>query len=120
MAYLISHALIIFVGLIHVYIMYLECVLWAKPKGMKVFRMDAAKAEATKVLAFNQGIYNGFLALALIWGVVDGRPELQLYGLVCVFIAGLVGSATVGKKIFFVQSLPALIAMIVFWRVQLS
>jgi putative membrane protein len=120
MAYLISHFLIIVVGIIHLYIMYLECVLWSKPKGMKTFRMDAAKAETTKVLAFNQGVYNGFLALALIWGVVEGKQDLQLYGLICVFIAGLVGAATVGKKIFFIQSLPALIALIVFWRVQLS
>ncbi len=117
---LISHFLILVVALIHLYIMYLEMVLWTRPKGLKVFRMSPQKAEDTKVLALNQGVYNGFLALALIWGVLEGKQELQLYGLICVFIAGLVGAATVGKKIFFIQSLPALIALIVFWRVQLS
>ena len=120
MAYLISHALIMIVGIMHLWIMFLECALWTKPIGLKTFRMSPAKAAETKVLAFNQGVYNGFLALALIWGVVEGKQDLQLYGLICVFIAGLVGSATVGKKIFFVQSLPALIALIVFWRVQLA
>lgn len=120
MANLISNALIITVGVIHLWIMYLEMFLWTKPAGLKTFRMNADKAEATRVLAFNQGAYNGFLALALIWGVVGSKNDLQLYGLICVFIAGIVGSATVGKKIFFVQSLPALIALVVFWRVQLA
>lgn len=120
MQMLISHVLILVVALIHIYIMFLEMVLWTKPKGLKTFRMTADKAEKTKVLAFNQGAYNGFLALALIWGVVQGNQEMQLYGLVCVFVAGLVGAKTVSKNIFFVQSLPALIALIVFWRVQLA
>lgn len=120
MQMLLSHALIMLVAILHLWIMYLEMFLWDKPKGLKTFRMDAQKAQITKVLAFNQGVYNGFLALALIWGVVQGNQEMQLYGLVCVFLAGVVGSLTVGKKIFFIQSVPALIAAIVFWRVQLS
>ena len=116
---LISHTLIMVVALIHVWIMYLEMVLWAKPKGLKIFRMNAQKAADTKSLAFNQGLYNGFLAIALIWGVVEGKQELQLYGLICVMIAGIAGAITVGKKILFVQFLPALIALIIFWKVQL-
>lgn len=120
MQMLISHFLILIVALIHLYIMFLETVLWARPQGMKVFQMTAQKAQDTKVLALNQGVYNGFLALALIWGVVEGKQELQLYGLICVFIAGVVGSITFSKKIFFIQSLPAIIALIVFWRVQLT
>ncbi|MBA2403167.1 MAG: DUF1304 domain-containing protein [Bdellovibrionales bacterium] len=115
---LISHFLIIVVALIHLWIMYLEMVLWTKPKGLKIFRMSPQKAADTKSLAFNQGLYNGFLALALIWGVVEGQQQMQLYGLVCVFMAGVAGAVTVGKKIFFVQSVPALIAMLAFWQFQ--
>jgi putative membrane protein len=117
---LISHALIMLVALIHLWIMYLEMVLWTRPKGLKIFRMSAQKAADTKILALNQGLYNGFLALALIWGVVEGKQELQLYGLICVMVAGVVGAMTVGKNILFVQFVPGLIAFIVFWRVQLS
>lgn len=119
MEMLISHALIFIVGLIHVWIMFLEMVLWTKPKGLKTFRMTLSHAEATKTLALNQGLYNGFLALALIWGVIDGRPELQSYGLICVIIAGIVGALTLNKKIFFVQALPAVVAFVVFWKVQI-
>jgi putative membrane protein len=117
---LISHALIMLVAFIHLWIMYLEMVLWTKPKGLKAFGMTPQKAQDSKVLAFNQGLYNGFLALALIWGVVEGKQDMQLYGLVCVFIAGLVGAITVSKKIFFIQSLPALIALAAFWKFQFS
>ena len=117
---LASHVLILLIALIHVWFMVLEMVLWEKPRGLKTFRMTPEKALATKTLALNQGLYNGFLAVALIWGVVQGNQELQLYGLLCVITAGLVGAATVNKRIFFVQSLPALIALIVFWRAQLT
>lgn len=117
---LISHFLIMLVALIHLWIVVLEMVLWTKPFGRKVFRLTPEQAQMTKVLAFNQGLYNGFLALALIWGVVQGNQEMQLYGLICVLIAGLVGAMTVNKRIFFVQALPALVALIVFWRVQLQ
>ncbi len=93
-------------------------VVWTTPKGLKIFRMSAQKAADTKSLAFNQGLYNGFLALAIIWGLLAGNPQLQLYGLVCVFIAGIAGGVTVGKKILLIQSLPAAIAMILFWMFQ--
>jgi len=115
---IISQILILFVALIHLWIMYLEMVLWTKPQGLKTFRLTAQKAEDSKVLAFNQGLYNGFLALALIWGVASSSYDLQLYGLICVIIAGIVGAATVGKKILFVQSVPAFIALVSFWLVQ--
>ena len=117
---LISHALIMLVALIHIWIMFLEMFLWTKPKGLKTFGMSLQKAQDSKVLAFNQGLYNGFLALALIWGVLEGKQDMQLYGLLCVFIAGLVGAVTVSRKIFFVQSLPALIALGAFWKFQFS
>lgn len=114
----ISHAFSLIVALIHIWIVYLETVLWTTPKGMKVFRMNAQRAAETKNLAFNQGIYNGFLALAIIWGIVASNHQLQMYGLICVMIAGIAGAITVGKKIFFVQTVPAAIALIVFWWLQ--
>jgi putative membrane protein len=114
----ISYALSLIVALIHIWIVYLEMVLWSTPKGMKVFRMSAQKAADTKSLAFNQGLYNGFLALAIIWGIVAGNPQLQMYGLICVMIAGIGGAITIGKKILFVQTIPALIAFIAFWSLQ--
>lgn len=117
---LISHVLILVIALIHVWFMVLEMVLWERPRGLKTFRMTPEKAQATKTLAFNQGLYNGFLAVALIWGVVQGNQEMQLYGLLCVITAGVVGALSVNKKIFFVQALPALVALIVFWRAQLT
>ena len=120
MQMLISHALILIVALIHVYIMILEMFFWTRPKGLKTFLINLVFANTTKTLAFNLGVYNGFLALALFWGVIEGKQDLQLYGLICVFIAGIVGALTVSKKIFFVQSLPALIALVVFWRIQLQ
>lgn len=117
---LISHALIMLVAFFHLYFMYLEMFLWTKPKGLKIFGMSAEQALQSKSLAFNQGLYNGFLALALIWGVVQGIQDMQLYGLICVILAGLIGGMSVSRKVFFVQALPAIVALIVFVRVQLQ
>jgi putative membrane protein len=111
----LSQAPILFVALIHVWIMYLEMVLWSRPKGLKIFRMTPQKAADTKNLAFNQGLYNGFLALALIWGIVVADAQMQSYGLVCVMFAGIGGAITIGKKILFIQTIPAVLALIVFW-----
>lgn len=114
----LSYGLSLIVALIHIWIMYLEMVLWSTPKGMKIFRMSPQKAAETKSLAFNQGLYNGFLALAIIWGILAHDHQLQIYGLVCVMMAGIVGAITIGKKILFIQTIPALIALIVFWCIQ--
>lgn len=99
--------------LIHLYIVVLEMFLWDKPFGRKVFGNSAEFASASKVLAANQGLYNGFLAAGLIWGLgmgVAGRP-VQLFFLGCVIVAGLYGALTVGIKILFVQTVPAARAM---------
>ena len=72
-------------------------VLWSRPKGLKIFRMTPQKAADTKNLAFNQGLYNGFLALALIWGIVAADAQMQSYDLVCVMIAGI-GGAIIYKR----------------------
>ena len=113
---LVSKILIGLVALTHIYILILEMFLWTKPTGLKTFRMSEVQAQTTKVLAANQGLYNGFLAAGLIWALVYpsayfGR-ELALFFLGCVVVAALYGSHTVGKRIFFVQGLPALLAFL--------
>lgn len=101
------------VAAIHVYILVLEAFLWTKPLGMKVFRLDAEFAARSATLAANQGLYNGFLAAGLVWGLVASEPiafQVQLFFLACVAVAGIVGALTVSRRILYVQTVPALIA----------
>ncbi|ATB35978.1 hypothetical protein CYFUS_001392 [Cystobacter fuscus] len=108
---------VLFVGLvaaIHVYIVVLEMFLWTKPLGMKVFKTEPAFAAQSATLAANQGLYNGFLAAGLIWGLVAAEPvafQAKVFFLACVMIAGLYGAATVSRRILFVQTVPATIAL---------
>ena len=107
--------LITLVALEHVYFLVLEMFLWTKPQGMKTFRNTPEKAEMTKVLAANQGLYNGFLAAGLIWSFFIENAEWQqnvaLFFLGCVAVAGIYGTFTADRKIFFVQALPALLGI---------
>lgn len=105
------------VALIHVYIVYLEMVLWDTPRGHKTFRLTPEFASASKVLAANQGLYNGFLAAGLIWGLYLGAGgfQVKVFFLLCVAIAGLYGAATVGRKILYIQTVPAAAALIAVW-----
>ncbi|MDL5034557.1 DUF1304 domain-containing protein [Pelomonas sp. APW6] len=100
------------VGLIHVYILVLEMFWWTTPKGRKAFGLTQEFADATKVLAANQGLYNGFLAAGLFWGLARGEGATQLFFLGCVFVAGVYGAATASRKILFIQSVPAALAAI--------
>ena len=110
---MIANVLVGLVVLIHLYIVVLEMFLWDKPLGRKVFGSTAEFAAASKVLAANQGLYNGFLAAGLIWGLSMGAAgqSVQLFFLGCVIVAGLYGAMTVGIKILFVQTLPAALAV---------
>jgi putative membrane protein len=110
---LVADLLVALVALLHVYFLVLEMFLWDKPLGLKTFRHSAEDAAASKVLAANQGLYNGFLAAGLAWGLSLGvaGTSVKLFFLGCVIVAGVYGAATVGKKILFVQALPAAIAM---------
>lgn len=108
---MIANLLVGLVAALHLYILVLEMFLWTEPLGRKVFRLDPDFAEASKVLAANQGLYNGFLAAGLAWGLLAGKLDVQLFFLGCVVVAGVYGAATVGKKILFVQALPAALAM---------
>jgi putative membrane protein len=110
---MIANLLVGLVVLIHLYIVVLEMFLWDKPFGRRVFGSSAEFATASKVLAANQGLYNGFLAAGLVWGLGMGAAghAVQLFFLGCVTVAGLYGAMTVGVKILFVQALPALLAI---------
>lgn len=108
---LIAIVLIVLVALLHVYFLVLEMFLWTKPLGMKVFRNTPEKAEITKVLAANQGLYNGFLAAGLIWAAIEGKQDVALFFLGCVVVAALYGAYSVSKRIFYVQGVPALAAI---------
>jgi len=102
------------VALLHIYFLVLEMFLWDQPAGLRAFGQSKEDAERTKTLAANQGLYNGFLAAGLIWGLILG-PEgfgVKIFFLSCIIIAGIFGAATANRKILFIQALPALIALI--------
>lgn len=103
------------VAIIHSYIMHLEMVLWTTEKGIKIFGLKSKQfAEETKVLAANQGLYNGFLAVGLFWSVLIKNKEVALFFLSCVLIAGIYGAFSTKKiKIFYIQSIPAIIAIMI-------
>ena len=116
---LITNVLVALVAALHAYFLILEMFLWDKPLGLKTFRNTPEKAEITKVLAANQGLYNGFLAAGLIWGLVHGNPafafQIKAFFLLCVIVAGVYGAATVSRRILYVQAAPAALALILLW-----
>jgi putative membrane protein len=109
--------LVALVALLHVYFLVLEMFLWTKPAGRRAFGFSKEDAEKTKVLAANQGLYNGFLAAGLLWGLYLGAAgfQIKVFFLICVIIAGVYGAATASKKILFVQALPAALALALLW-----
>ncbi|MEO9571071.1 MAG: DUF1304 domain-containing protein [Polaribacter sp.] len=102
------------VALIHVYIVYLEMVIWTSKKSMKAFGIETKEfAEKTKVMAANQGLYNGFLAAGLIWSLIIEETSFSLFFLLCVLIAGIYGAYSTKKKnILIIQSLPAFVGIL--------
>ncbi|WP_411033141.1 DUF1304 domain-containing protein [Shinella sp. BYT-45] len=108
--------LVALIALEHVYILILEMFLWTTPRGLRAFGMKPAEAEATKVLAANQGLYNGFLAAGLFWSLVHPERafafQVKLFFLGAVAVAGLYGGATASRKIFAIQALPAAVALV--------
>ena len=107
----VAMVLVVLVALLHLYFLVLEMFLWTRPLGLKTFRNTPEKAEITRVLAANQGLYNGFLAAGLLYAVATGSREFALFFLACVVVAGLYGAYSVNKRIFLVQALPALLAL---------
>lgn len=114
---LISTILVLLVALEHVYILVLEMFLWTKPSTIKIFGIASEHVEIMKTMAANQGLYNGFLAAGLFYSLiaspVDVAFQFKIFFLLCVVVAGMYGGATVKPRIFMVQGLPALIALVV-------
>ena len=116
----IANSLVALVAMLHVYFLVLEMFLWTRPLGLKTFRNSPEKAADSAVLAANQGLYNGFLAAGLSWGlVVQDVPvfafQIKTFFLLCVIVAGLYGAATVSRRILYVQAAPAAIALALLW-----
>ncbi len=111
---LLADGFVVLIGLLHVYILVLEMFLWDRPAGLRAFGQTLESARASKVLAANQGLYNGFLAAGLFWGLSQGVAGLpvKLFFLICVLVAGLFGAATASRRILFVQALPAGVAIV--------
>lgn len=107
--------LIALVAFEHIYFLILEMFLWTKPKGIKTFGLKSKEfAEETKVLATNQGLYNGFLAAGLLYSIIQNEIKIAILFLVCVVIAGVYGAYSTKKiKLFYVQAVPAIIALII-------
>jgi len=109
---LIPNAAVALVAIEHVYILILEMFFWNKPLGLKTFNLAQEFADASQGLAANQGLYNGFLAAGLFFGLFTGNRTFKLFFLACVIVAGIFGAATAMPKIFFTQALPAIIALV--------
>lgn len=109
--HLAANILVALVALLHAWFLVLEMFLWDKPLGRKVFRLEPKFASASKVLAMNQGLYNGFLAAGLVWGLCANNFHVKIFFLACVIVAGIFGAVTVNRKVFFVQALPAIVAL---------
>lgn len=116
---LLGNGLTALVALLHIYFLVLEMFLWQKPQGLKTFKNTPEKAEITAVLAANQGLYNGFLAAGLIWGLLHSTPafafQIKAFFLLCVIVAGVYGAMSVSKRILYVQAVPAALALLVLW-----
>ena len=109
---ILANTLTSIVAAFHVAILVLEMFFWSHPIGMKVFNMSAEVAESSAVLAMNQGLYNGFLAAGLFWGLFAGKKDVKIFFLGCVVIAGIFGSITAKPSIIFTQAMPALISLV--------
>jgi putative membrane protein len=111
----VANVVVALVALLHVYILVLEMILWDRPAGLRAFGLTQDFATASKVLAANQGLYNGFLAAGLLWGLSLGASgtAIKVFFLGCVLVAGLYGGATASRKILFVQAVPAAIGLVV-------
>ncbi|RYY80214.1 MAG: DUF1304 domain-containing protein [Moraxellaceae bacterium] len=111
---MLGKILIGLIGLLHIYFLVLEMFLWDKPMGLKVFANTPEKAVLTKVLAQNQGLYNGFLAAGLFWALTlhdNFLFQVATFFLSCVVVAGVFGAITVSRKILYIQAMPAVLAL---------
>lgn len=114
---LIADLIVALVAALHGYFLVLEMFLWTRPIGLRTFRQTHEKAMASRVLAANQGLYNGFLAAGLVWGLMQGAEgwDVKLFFLGCVIVAGVFGALTVNRRILFVQAVPAAVGFALVW-----
>ena len=120
---LLASTLVVVVALLHLWFLVLEMFLWTTPYGRRAFGLTPEKAALTKSLAMNQGLYNGLLAAGLLWGLLrddDDAPDITLFFLSCVMVAGLFGGLTANRKILLVQALPGAIAFALVWLANYS
>jgi putative membrane protein len=109
---MISLLLIALVALIHVGFLVLEMFYWNHPIGREIFKMTPEVSASSAILAANQGLYNGFLAAGLVWGLFAGRRDVKVFFLACVIVAGVYGGLTAKTTILFTQALPGLLALL--------
>lgn len=99
-------------ALLHLFFMTVEMFLWTRPFGQKMFNLTAEFAQDTHFMAMNQGLYNGFLAAGLIWGLLTKKRDVTIFFLLCVIVAGVFGAITVSPTIFFAQAAPAILGLV--------
>jgi putative membrane protein len=115
---ILANILIVIVALLHLGILALEMFFWDHPFGRKRFGMTAEYSKASAILAANQGLYNGFLAAGLLWGLSTDQFDVKMFFLICVVIAGIYGGLTARRTILYVQALPGLLALILLYLSQ--
>ena len=111
----LANIVIAVVAILHLGFLVLEMFLWNHPIGRKTFKMTNEVSESSATLAANQGLYNGFLAAGLIWGLISGEFSVKLFFLICVFIAGIFGGITAKRSILYLQALPALLGLVLLY-----
>jgi len=109
---LIANVLVVLVAVLHLGFLALEMFFWDHPFGRKRFRMTPEYSKASASLAANQGLYNGFLAAGLGWGLITGDTSIKIFFLICVLVAGVYGGLTTRRTILYIQALPGLLALI--------
>lgn len=110
---ILANILVALVAVLHIGFLALEMFLWDHPVGRKTFKMTPEYARESAKLAANQGLYNGFLAAGLLWGLVSGQTDVKIFFLICVIVAGIFGGLTAKRSILYMQALPGLLALIV-------
>jgi putative membrane protein len=112
---ILTNIVVVLIALLHFGFLVLEMFFWDHPVGRKTFKMTPEVSASSKALAANQGLYNGFLAAGLIWGVLSGETPVKLFFLACVLIAGVYGGLTAKRSILYMQALPGLIGLILLY-----
>ena len=115
----LANIVVAIVAALHLWFLILEMFLWTEPLGLRTFNQSLERAKELAVLAANQGLYNGFLAAGLVWGLIHTDPavgmQIKTFFLLCVIVAGIYGAMSVSRRILFVQAAPALVALILIW-----